>query len=52
MATGPLDPHGDLKNPNAIDPWKIRDLLLVAIGLPALLAVMFFAFFFGLGNGN
>lgn len=52
MPTASLGPHRDLKNPNAIDPWKIRDLLLVAIGLPGLLAVMFFAFFFGLGNGN
>ncbi len=46
MATAPL------AKPDAIDPWKIRDLLVVGIGFPALVCLMFVTFFFGLGNGN
>jgi hypothetical protein len=34
------------------DPWKLRDLLIVAVGLPALVVGMFFAMFYGLGNGH
>lgn len=51
MTTAPLGPNRNL-NAAAIDPWKIRDLLIVGIGFPLFLGAMFFAFFFGLGNGN
>ena len=51
MAAAPLGSQSDLTNPS-IDPWKLRDFLIVAIGLPALFAGMFFAMFFGLSNMN
>ena len=50
--TAPLGPNRNLTNLAAIDPWKMRDLLIVGIGLPLFLGAMFFLFFFGLGNGN
>jgi hypothetical protein len=50
MTTAPRGQQQDLKS--AIDPWKLRDFLIVAIGLPALFASMFFAMFFGLSNMN
>ena len=34
------------------DPWKIRDLAIVAIVLPVLIVGIFFAMFYGLGNGH
>ena len=52
MTTAPLGPNRNLTNRAAIDPWNIRDLLIVGLGLPVLIGAMFFAFFFGLGNGN
>jgi hypothetical protein len=52
MTTAPLGPNRNLKNPAAIEPWNLRDLLIVGIGLPVFFGAMFFAFFFGLGNGN
>jgi len=50
MASAPLGQQHDL-NPG-IDPWKLRDFLIVAIGLPTLFASMFFLMFFGLSNMN
>lgn len=51
MAAAPLGSQSDLTNPS-IDPWKLRDFLIVALGLPLLFAGMFFAMFFGLSNMN
>ncbi len=52
MTTTPLGPQRDPAAPAIIDPWKLRDLLIVGIGLPVLFGAMFFAFFFGLSNMN
>jgi hypothetical protein len=51
MATAP-SPNRNLTSPAGIDPWNTRDLLIVGVGFPLFVGVMFFLFFFGLGNGN
>jgi len=52
MTTAPRGPNRNSTNPAAIDPWNMRDLLIVGVGFPLFLGAMFFTFFFGLGNGN
>jgi hypothetical protein len=39
-------------NPNAIERWRTRDLLIIGFGLPILFGAMFCAMFFGLSNMN